>query len=97
MVDVMRPDASMRVCDPAAGTGGFLLAAFEQMKTGPLDPDEKRFLPDEAFRGWEIVDATARLCAMNLLLHGISAPESPRRGHGGRRAARSRLSTLRWC
>jgi type I restriction enzyme M protein len=47
------------------------------MKSGVLDPDEKRFLRNEAFRGWEIVDATARLCAMNLLLHGISAPESP--------------------
>jgi type I restriction enzyme M protein len=77
IVDVMRPDASMRVCDPAAGTGGFLLAAYERMKAGVTDPDEKRFLRDEAFRGWEIVDATARLCAMNLLLHGISAPESP--------------------
>ena len=77
IVDVMRPTASMRVCDPAAGTGGFLLAAYEQMKSASLDPDEKRFLRDEALRGWEIVDATARLCAMNLLLHGISAPESP--------------------
>jgi N-6 DNA Methylase len=67
----------MRVCDPAAGTGGFLLAAYERMKSASLDPDEKRFLRDEALRGWEIVDATARLCAMNLLLHGISAPESP--------------------
>ncbi|MGP8000179.1 MAG: N-6 DNA methylase [Streptosporangiaceae bacterium] len=77
IVDVMRPTASMRVCDPAAGTGGFLLAAYEQMRSARLDPDEKRFLQDEALRGWEIVDATARLCAMNLLLHGISAPESP--------------------
>jgi type I restriction enzyme M protein len=77
IADVMRPDADMRVCDPAAGTGGFLLAAYERMKQGPLDPDQKRFLRNEAFRGWEIVDATARLCAMNLLLHGISAPESP--------------------
>src|SRR5690348_6230963 len=77
IVDVMRPTASMRVCDPAAGTGGFLLAAYEQMKSATLDPDEKRYLRDEALRGWEIVDATARLCAMNLLLHGISAPESP--------------------
>lgn len=67
----------MRVCDPAAGTGGFLLAAYEQMKSGTLDPDEKRFLRDEALRGWEIVHVTARLCAMKLLLHGISAPESP--------------------
>jgi type I restriction enzyme M protein len=57
--------------------GGFLLAAYEQMKSDMLDPDQKKFLRDEALRGCEIVDATARLCAMNLLLHGISAPESP--------------------
>lgn len=76
IVDVMRPTASMRVCDPASGTGGFLLAAYEEMKSDTLDPDEKRFLRDEALRGWEIVEATARLCAMNLLLHGIGAPET---------------------
>lgn len=75
IVDVMRPTADTRVADPAAGTGGFLLAAYEQMKSDKLDPDEKKFLRDEALRGWEIVDATARLCAMNLLLHGIGTPE----------------------
>lgn len=74
IVDVMRPAASMRVCDPAAGTGGFLLAAYERMKSAQLDPDQKQFLRDEALRGWEIVDAAARLCAMNLLLHGIGTP-----------------------
>ena len=71
IVDVMRPAASDRVYDPAAGTGGFLLAAYEHMKAAQLDQDQKQFLRDEALRGWEIVDATARLCAMNLLLHGI--------------------------
>ena len=75
VVDVMRPTASMRICDPAVGTGGFLLAAYERMKVAALDRDEKRFLRDESLRGWEIVDATARLCAMNLLLHGIGTPE----------------------
>jgi type I restriction enzyme M protein len=75
IVDVMRPTASDRVADPACGTGGFLLAAYDRMKDAPLDPDEKRFLRDEALRGWEIVDATARLCAMNLLLHGIGTPQ----------------------
>lgn len=75
IVEVMRPTAKMRVADPAAGTGGFLLAAYEQMKSNRLDPDQKRFLRDEALRGWEIVDATARICAMNLLLHGIGTPE----------------------
>jgi type I restriction enzyme M protein len=75
IVEVMRPTAKTRVADPAVGTGGFLLAAYEQMKSNRLDPDEKKFLRDEALRGWEIVDATARLCAMNLLLHGIGTPE----------------------
>jgi type I restriction enzyme M protein len=75
IVEVMRPTAGMHVVDPAAGTGGFLLVAYEQMKSNQLDPDEKRFLRDEALCGWEIVDATARICAMNLLLHGIGTPE----------------------
>jgi type I restriction enzyme M protein len=75
IVDVMRPTAGQRVADPAAGTGGFLLAAYEHMKTAPLDRDEKKFLRDEALRGWEIVDSTARVCAMNLLLHGIGTAE----------------------
>jgi type I restriction enzyme M protein len=75
IVEVMRPTAGMRVIDPACGTGGFLLAAYEAMKSDQLDPDEKRFLRDDALQGWEIVDATARICAMNLLLHGIGTPE----------------------
>ena len=66
-----RPRAHLR---PGGGTGGFLLAAYEHMKRTTLDLDQKKFLRDEALRGWEIVDATARLCAMNLLLHGIGTP-----------------------
>ena len=73
IVEVMRPEPGMRICDPACGTGGFLLAAHEWItRTHPLlDPDQKRQLRFEALRGWEIVDNTARLCVMNLLLHGI--------------------------
>jgi len=76
IVDVMRPVPGMHLCDPAAGTGGFLLAAYDYMKPKASDPDQKLFIRDRALRGWEIVDATARLCAMNLLLHGIGTPES---------------------
>jgi type I restriction enzyme M protein len=75
IVDVMRPKPGNTLCDPAAGTGGFFLAAYDYMKRGQLDPDQKKFLRDDALRGWEIVDATARLCAMNMLLHGIGHPE----------------------
>lgn len=60
----------------ACGTGGFLLAAHEWTATHHLlDPDEKRQLRYDALKGWEIVDNTARLCVMNLLLHGIGDEE----------------------
>jgi type I restriction enzyme M protein len=73
IVEVMQPGPEMRICDPACGTGGFLLAAHDHIsRSHPyLDPDQKRHLRFEALRGWEIVDNTARLCVMNLLLHGI--------------------------
>jgi type I restriction enzyme M protein len=80
MVEVMRPEPGMTICDPACGTGGFFLAAYEYIaRHHVLDPDQKRELREGALRGWEIVDNTARLCQMNLLLHGIGAPdgESP--------------------
>jgi type I restriction enzyme M protein len=78
IVEVMRPEPAMRVCDPACGTGGFLLAAHDFVSsTYPyLDPDEKKHLQFGALHGWEIVDATARLCVMNLLLHGIGAEDA---------------------
>ena len=59
------------ICDPACGTGGFLLAAHDFIaKDNPLDRDH---LTHSALHGWEIVDNTARLCVMNLYLHGIGA------------------------
>jgi len=78
VVDVMQPGPDMRICDPACGTGGFFLAAFDHiLRHHPnLDPDQKRHLRSGLFSGWEIVDNTARLCAMNLLLHGIESPDS---------------------
>ena len=42
-----------------------------------LNPDQKKHLKHEALRGWEIVDNTARLCVMNLYLHGIDPEQSP--------------------
>ena len=73
IVDVMRPAPGETVCDPACGTGGFLLAAHEFiLKNHPnLDRNQKAHLTRDALHGVEIVDNVTRLCAMNLLLHGI--------------------------
>ena len=73
IVDVMQPKPSDRISDPACGTGGFLLAAYEYvvLHYPTLDRDQKKHLKLRALHGIEIVDAVSRLCAMNLLLHGI--------------------------
>jgi type I restriction enzyme M protein len=74
MVDVMRPQAKHILCDPAAGTGGFLLAAHDYVAGhNALDQDQWDHLRHHALHGWEIVDNTARLCVMNLYLHGIGS------------------------
>src|SRR5437764_15351822 len=49
IVDVMRPEPGKRICDPAAGTGGFLLASHDYIiEHNQLDPDQKRFLKHDA-------------------------------------------------
>jgi type I restriction enzyme M protein len=75
IVEVMQPAPGQRIADPAAGTGGFLLAAYDYIlrQHSPLDPEQYHHLHHEALRGWEIVDNTARLGVMNLYLHGIGA------------------------
>jgi len=75
IVDVMRPQPGQTIADPACGTGGFLLAAHDHVvrEHGPLDRDQWDHLRHKALHGWEIVDNTARLCVMNLYLHGIGA------------------------
>ena len=61
------------VCDPACGTGGFLLAAHDYLaKHYSLDREQKKRLKSGTLFGIELVDSVARLCCMNLLLHGIS-------------------------
>ena len=77
IVDVMAPRPGETISDPACGTGGFLLAAHDYVvKHYPnMTTAEKKKLRGESFKGWELVQATARLCAMNMLLHGIGSQE----------------------
>ncbi|EHQ36406.1 type I restriction-modification system subunit M [Methanoplanus limicola] len=78
IVEVTGPKPLQTITDPACGTGGFFLAERDYLvKNYNLDRDQSRFLKEETFRGVEIVDSAARLCAMNLYLHGIGSDESP--------------------
>lgn len=74
MVECARPEPGRTIADPACGTGGFFLAAYDfitQHHGAELDADQKRFLKHETFHGNEIVANTRRLCLMNLFLHNI--------------------------
>ena len=72
MVEVAAPQPGETICDPACGTGGFLLAAHDYLaKHHTLDRAQKKQLKSGTFYGIELVDSVTRLCAMNLLLHGI--------------------------
>jgi type I restriction enzyme M protein len=75
MVECIDPRPGETIMDPACGTGGFLLAAHDYIveRNPILDPDQKRYLDLEALHGVEIVDGVTRLCAMNLMLHGIGS------------------------
>jgi type I restriction enzyme M protein len=78
IVEVMRPQADKTIYDPACGTGGFLLVAHDYIAShSQLDKDQKQFLKLKTVKGKDIVDSVARLCAMNLYLHGIGGEESP--------------------
>jgi type I restriction enzyme M protein len=78
MVEVMQPEPGMKIHDPAAGTGGFLLSAYNYIAgNNKLDRDQKEFLKHKTFSGNEIVPMAARLCVMNLYLHGVNGEENP--------------------
>lgn len=77
IVKCVDPRIGETVCDPACGTGGFLLAAYDHMKTQSQDRGKLRKLRHTAFTGIDIVDEVVRLCAMNLFLHGLGNGGSP--------------------
>ena len=77
MVDVTRPKISETVCDPACGTGGFLLCAFDYMKKQSQDKKKQEFLRNEALHGVDNTALVVTLASMNMYLHGIGTEQSP--------------------
>ena len=78
IVRLVKPQAGEVIQDPAAGTGGFLVAADQYIKQHTNDlytltKEQAYFQRHEAYRGLELVPDAHRLCLMNLILHGIES------------------------
>lgn len=79
MVECLRPEPNKTIADPACGTGGFFLAAYDwivENREQELDKEARKFLKYETFFGNEIVASTRRLALMNLFLHNIGDIDS---------------------
>lgn len=72
MVECMQPQPMETIADPSCGTGGFFLGVVDHLEHNhKLNKEQSDFLKFDTFHGWEIEKSTARLCLMNLYLHGI--------------------------
>ena len=77
MVEVTDPKITETVADPACGTGGFLLAAFEHMKPQSKEIAKQNFLKNKALFGADNTALVVTLASMNLYLHDIGTEKSP--------------------
>ncbi|NMG14046.1 HsdM family class I SAM-dependent methyltransferase [Aromatoleum bremense] len=75
MVQVTGPRLNETVLDPACGTGGFLVEAYDHVAPQVTTPDERRRLQRDTLYGQEAKPLPYMLAQMNLLLHGLEAPQ----------------------
>jgi type I restriction enzyme M protein len=77
MVECINPEPMKTIADPACGTGGFFLTAYDYIVDhNKLDKQQAKFLKYNTFFGNEIVSSTRRLALMNLFLHNIGDIDS---------------------
>lgn len=77
IVDVVDPKITETVADPCCGTAGFLLAAYEHMRTQSRDIEKQKFLKNNALFGADNTSLVVTLASMNLYLHDIGISKSP--------------------
>ena len=89
MTELLDPKYGDKICDPACGTAGFLVSAFEHIlknntsaelvKEGnyagdKLNDNQWRILRDETLYGYDFDDVMLKISLMNLMMHGINNP-----------------------
>ena len=79
MVKMTAPRPSDEICDPACGTGGFLVAASEYVRdthaNALLDAAQRKHFHASMFHGYDFDSTMLRIGSMNMLLHGIESPD----------------------
>ncbi len=75
MVTVTNPRLGETLLDPASGTGGFLVEAFNHLSQQVKTVADRKILQEKSLFGCEPKTLPYLLCQMNLLLHGLDAPQ----------------------
>jgi type I restriction enzyme M protein len=75
MLQVTDPRLGETVLDPACGTGGFLVEAYDHLAPQVATPEQRRTLQRDTLHGQEAKPLPYMLAQMNLLLHGLEAPQ----------------------
>jgi type I restriction enzyme M protein len=75
MVEMVAPQIGETVLDPASGTGGFLVEAFDYLKKQAKTIEQRKILQENTIIGGEPKSLPYLLCQMNLLLHGLDYPK----------------------
>ena len=74
MIQVIDPKIGEKICDPAAGSAGFLCEAHDYMRHGDLSTSDLKTLQESTFYGKEKKSLAYVIAIMNMILHGIEAP-----------------------
>ncbi|MDC8451456.1 MAG: type I restriction-modification system subunit M [Candidatus Nitrosotalea sp.] len=88
MVEILEPKYGDKICDPACGTAGFLVASYEHIIRqntskgiseghyggDKLNEKQWKILENETFYGFDFDQTMVRISLMNLMMHGISSP-----------------------
>lgn len=78
MVQLMKPSLEDRMVDPAMGSAGFLLESAsyidEHYRKELMQAEKNRYYREELFSGFDTDQSMLRIGAMNMMLHGVEAP-----------------------
>lgn len=79
MVELMKPSPKETICDPACGTGGFLVGASDYLRETYrndilMNKENREHYMNHMFHGFDMDRTMLRIGAMNMMTHGVESP-----------------------